>query len=116
MRGRDYLGEFEYVVLLAVLRLRDQPMALPCGARLRRERSGKFPSAPSTPLSIVWLLSPLFGPGAPQLWMVTPLASIPVSLAVNVLLPFLLESSSECVGQVKQVGFGLHDPQHDEPN
>jgi len=32
------------------------------------------------------------------------------------LLPFLLESSSECVGQVIQVGFGLYDPQHDEPN
>jgi hypothetical protein len=31
-----------------------------------------------------------------------------------VIATVLLESSSECVGQVKRVGFGLHDPQHDD--
>ena len=92
-----------------------KPMALGRGA-IGRElvasiRLGTFFATP-----IRSLLFLLFVPRAPQLEVATPLTSFLVSLAVYVIATVLARVFVRVCSQVKQVGFGLHDPQHGERN
>lgn len=84
MRGRDDLGEFEHVVILAVLRLGDQANGVTVRreieARTKREVSIGAVYATLVPgivfgAPIGLPLSILFVPSAVQLWVVTPLTS-----------------------------------------